>query len=425
MKKVLIITYHFPPRPGVGSIRLKGLAKYLPEFDWSPIVLTAALPSTPDSRFNVIQSYLPGDVFETLKKRIGLKSTESFREKIGISGMRKGLRFPIGKMIEIVRGIIAYPGIRKGWCPFAVEAAEDIMKKEHIDVILSSSPPVTAHLIAREIKMRHGLPWVADMRDLWTQNHYYSYGSIRRYFERKLEKKTLSVADSLVTVSAPLRTKLAAFHKDKDIHVILNGFDPENVVKMPLTKKFSITYTGQLLDGKRDPVLLFTVISQLIKSNIIDPKKVIIRFYGPYERWLEHMTKKYELESVAFQYGMLTHEDAIKMQAESHILLLLNWNDPQEKGVYTGKIFEYLAAKRPIIAVGGPQGVISELLKETNAGIHIEGCDELRSSLIRYYDEYIKNGVVSYRGYENILNLFSHVEMVRNYTNILNKLTYG
>lgn len=251
--RVLVITYYFPPRPGVASLRLRGLAKYLPEYGWEPLILTAALPGEPEHRFKVIQTPYPGDATACWKRKLGLAPDKGFREQLGVPrSLREGRNSFTGKVVNLARGLIAYPDDQKHWYPFAVSAGDELLKRERFDALRSSSGPVTCHLIAKELKRRHGIPWVADLRDLWTQNHYYPYGSVRRLFERRLEVKTLSVADVLVSVSKPLAQKLRLLHRGKPVIAIPNGYDPDEVASAPLTKEFTITYTGQLYQGKRD-----------------------------------------------------------------------------------------------------------------------------------------------------------------------------
>jgi hypothetical protein len=191
-KRVLIITYYFPPRPGVASLRLRGLAKYLPEFGWEPVILTAALPGTPDKRFHVVQTHYPGDATALLKKRWGLSSNKGFQEQVGIPIMTRERRNSISsKLTRFHRGIFIYPDDQKKWNPYAIKKGLKILQDGNVIALISSSGPATTHLIAKELKEKTGIPWIADLRDLWTQNHYYPYGMLRKWFERRLESLVL------------------------------------------------------------------------------------------------------------------------------------------------------------------------------------------------------------------------------------------
>ena len=176
------------------------------------------------------------------------------------------------------------------------------------------------------MKIKYNIPWVADLRDLWTQNHNYNYGFIRRWFERRLEISTLIHADSLITVSKPLAEKLNSLHNKKLIHVITNGFDPEEMKEFPLTKEFTLTYTGRLYYGKHDPTLLFRTVRDLINIGIFNSNTLKVRFFGPFEYWLEKKIRKFGLERIVIQHGMVAREIALVKQRESQILLFFNWN---------------------------------------------------------------------------------------------------
>ena len=419
---MLIVTYYFPPRPGVASLRLRGLAKYLPEFGWEPVILTAALPGEPDSRFKVVQTPYPGDATALFKKRLLLNPSKGFQEQVGVPlAVREGKRSFTRRPITLVKGVIAYPDERKGWYPFATKAGTAVLQEENFNALISSSGPVTAHLIAKRLNTEQHIPWVADLRDLWTQAHQYPYWRLRKWFERKLELKTLAQADALVTVSKPLAEKLSSLHRGKPVFAVPNGFDPDEVGSAPLTKEFTVTYTGQLYQGKQDPVPLLQALRQLIVEEVVNQDVTRIRFYGPTQYWLEQEIRRYHLEKIAKQCGTVSREVALTKQRESQILLLLNWNDPGEQGTYTGKVFEYLAAKRPILAIGGPEGVVSELLEETGAGVHVSDLATLKGILTRYYQEYETSGRVSYRGRDNESLKYSHREMARKFAKVLDK----
>ena len=422
-KRVLIITYYFPPRPGVASLRLRGLAKYLPEFGWEPVILTAALPSTPDPRFQVIQTPYPGDVSALLKKRLHLQPASGFQEQIGIPLAIRGSKHSIsGQLTQFAKGFIVYPDEQKYWLPFGIKAGHKLLQKEKFDALLSSFGPVTCHLIAKDLKIRFGIPWGADFRDLWTQDHYYPYSGLRKWIEKKLETKTLDWADAIVTVSRPDAEKMRALHQGKPVFTIPNGFDPDEVSTAPLTKEFTITYTGQLYQGKRDPKLLLKALHELIAEGTIDSSNIKVRFFGPAEYWLEREIKRYHLEGVVEQYGTVPREIVLDKQRESHILLLLNWDNPREVGVYTGKVFEYLAAKRLVLAIGGPRGVVAELLEGTGAGVHISKLPGLKNFLTQAYKYYAATGGTLYNGNDTEIRKYSHREMARKFAEVLTNI---
>ena len=294
-----------------------------------------------------------------------------------------------------------------------------------IDAIISTSSPVTSHIVAKQLKDKHGIPWVADFRDLWTQNNYYPYSTLRKAIERRLELKTLHKADALVTVSEPAARQLGILHKGKQLFAITNGFDPEEVNSMDegLTDTFTITYTGNFYPKKRSPESLFVALRILISEGIIDVKQVEVRFYGAEAGWIDKQAERYGLRDIVKQFGIVPREVALDKQRESQLLLLIKWNDPRERGVCPAKIFEYLAARRPILAVGGYDDVISELLDETRAGTCGPTAEEVKNILKELYREYQAVGKAGYKGEEDKINRYSQREMAQKFAQVLDSVS--
>jgi len=428
MNKVLIITYHFPPRPTVASLRPLGLAKYLPEFGWETVILTAVLPGRPDPQFEVVQTPRRDSLALSWGRRLFKLDTEQ-NLMAQIAQLKKKLRIrsersPLDLLLTAVGEVTAYPDPQKGWRAYAIEAGEGILRRQSIKALISSSPPVTSHIIAKKLKDEFKIPWVADFHDLWTQNYYYPYSPLRRMRERKLELKTLSAADVLVTVSQPAADELGALHGRETVHTIPYGFDPAEVSTTPgnLTDKFTITYTGNVYPGKQSPEPLFAALRDLIADGSMDAGDIEVRFYGVQAGWINKQGEGYGLTGVVRQFGMVPREIALNNQRESQLLLLLKWNDAQQQGVYSAKIFEYLAARRPVLAVGGFHDVVSELLDETKAGVSGQTGEEIKAALLRVYQEYKSTGAVSYSGDEAEINKYSHREVAKRFASILDSL---
>jgi hypothetical protein len=423
MKKVLIIGHFWPYRGG--SVRIFGLAKYLFEFGWNPVVLTGPLQQKPSLEFRVIETDYQGflgnfatllglnprnDVSNQLKNRF---------EKISFKS-KSFLKF----FYNIIKEIFAYPDEDKNWKPFALKAAEQFLKNEKIDAIISVWP-YTSHLIAKDLKEKYQIPWLADFPDPWSQNHYYPYSFIRKYFDKKLELKTISKADA-ITAAAPLYQAIQEkLHKRKVI-LIPQGFDPEDLSKnnLPLKGKFTITYTGTIYKGKQNPEKIFTAIKNLISKKFVNYGDFEVNFYGAYQDWLKSLIEKHELEKIVKQQGKVSREESLKKQRESQVLLYLNWEDPKEKGVYASKIFEYLSSRRPILAAGGfPHDYIEKILIDTKAGVYATTVKEIEERLFDFYKEYKEKGIVSYRGDLEEIKKYSYREMARKFADILNQIT--
>ena len=420
MKKVLIIA-HLPH----GSSRIPGLAKYLPEFGWQPIILTAPVGKKPDSQCRVIETGYR-DALGFWKRLFRLNPNEDMRrevkKRLGVTSKKSALDF----FLTIGGAVINYPDGDKGWKPFAVKAGDELLQNEDIDAIISSFSPATSHLIAKELKIKYEIPWIADLRDLWSQNHNCHYGRLRKFLDRRLELKTLSVADALVTVSPLWAEELRTLHKREAVYTITNGFDPDKRSKgrIDLTSKFTITYTGLIYTGKQEPSKLFAALKDLISDGTIDPKDVEVRFYGPEIVWLPSEIEEYGLSAIAKYYGMQPQEITFEKQRESQLLLLLNWNNPRVRGWYPLKTFEYLAAQRPILAIGGfGNDVVERLLDETKGGIYAKEIGDIKSVLRELYSEYKQNGKISYNGDIEKINKYSHREMARKFAEVLDQVT--
>lgn len=381
MEKVLIIAYH-----GCTSRRIFGLAKYLPEFGWQPVILAMPHGGRPA---------LPLRIKEWL-----------------------------GPILHLGGAIINYPDAERGWKPLATKAGKELLEQGDIHTIISSSPPVISHLIARELKDRYNIPWLADFRDLWSQNYNYSYGPVRKWLDRRLELKTLSQADALIAASRPAAEKLRQLHKGKTVYSITHGFDPVevNTPSDKLTDRFTIIYTGTIYAGKQDPIKLLAALRGLIADGTMDSNDIDVSFYGNRYDWLDCEIKRYGLANTVTQYGLVVRDVAIEKQRESQLLLLLNWEDTGERGVYTAKVFEYLAARRPILAIGGlSDDMVGKLLEQTKAGVVAPTVEDVKRTLLQFYQEFKRKGEVSYHGDESEINKYSHREMARQFVEILEK----
>ena len=434
MKKVLIITNLLNV-----STRMIGLAKYLSYFGYETTILTMSKGESPlenlgfsekiSDKIRIIETPYRGDIFNFWRKvfrLLGFKKKSSILNQIKEKTAITSKKSFIDTVFDLYRAIFAYPDEEKRWKNPAVIVGSQLLKTEKFDVIISSSSPVTAHVVAYELKKEFNIPWIADLRDLWSQNCNYNYGTLRKLIDRKLEIKTLSSANAITTVSGVWANDLIKLHNKKNIYVITNGFDPESVNLPPteLTKSFTITYTGVLYRGKRDPLKLFSALKELTRENIINPNDIEVRFFGPKEEWIEKEIRENNLSNIVKQYGITDRMTSLQKQKESQILLLLNWEDSREKGVYTGKIFEYLAARRPILSVGGSgEDVIEKLIRETKAGFYSVTVNDIKRFLTEAYSEYKIIGKVIFDGDIKEINKYNLKEIAHKFVNLFNSIT--
>jgi len=363
------------------------------------------------------------DILEDWKARLHLDRKRGVHEELGLSMPKKpGSVFIHTRALNLAKYFLSYPDPAKGWIPFALAAVEEIRRQKFdISAIVTTSPPISSHLIGRQAKNILGCPWIADLRDLWTQNLGERGPHI---LQRGLEKRTLGQADALVTVSDPWARRLEQRYPEKKVWTITNGFDPDDYDSPPpaLTQEFSITYTGELYSGQRDPTLLFEVLSDLIQDGAISVSDLRIRFYGRIEAWLPALVEQFGLNQVVTLNGPTPRAKSFERQRESQILLLLPWSDPKETGHHSAKLFEYLAAARPILAVGGARGVITQTLETARAGVHALSKEAVREFLLSSYAEYKKTGLVPYSGERQAVDQYNHPNMARSYAQVLDSV---
>ena len=440
-KKILIIASVFH-----SSHRISGILKYLLPMGFEATVITipaSAIPSyylgkktvkdfekiNPEA-VRIIETGYRGDIFSgwrRILKLFGFRREGSLLEqvkRITPGGRQRSLlHFLFGKYCEI----FAYPDEEKKWKNPALRAAREILKKEKFDIILSSSSPVSAHLVACELKKEFGLPWIADLRDPWSQNHNYNFGKIRHYFDERLEKETLGAADALVIVSPFAAAQLKNLHREKEVYAITNGYDPENENRNPdgkVSDKFLIVYAGQIYRGKQDPSMILRSVKELISEGKIEEGDLEIVFCGPATTGLDSMINDLGLQKIARQAGVIGADEAYEKERRSQLLLLLMWGDLEMKAGYPLKFFDYLAAKRPIIATGGaPDNEVAILIKESGVGKYCETAKDTKAALLDFYSEYKRAGLVKYGGRQEKIEDFSQLKMAEKFKKLIDKLT--
>lgn len=373
MRKVLIVSLAFPPVNASGCVRVGKLAKYLPEFGWEPIVLTADRSLHPSLTLPV----------ETTASNI-INVSQASRSMNIINYVNK---------LPLLKAVLPHPIT---WYLPALKAGHKIMMHYKIDALFSSYYPCASHFIASRLQKQAGIPWIAEFRDLWSQNPYHSQSNISCFLEKKTEKKIMRRSCLLISVSEGLAKQLHELHS-KETSVIPNGFDEEDYLdNVPLTTKFTITYTGNIYRGKRDPTSLFEAAAQLAQEGIISSSNFEMRFFGSnVVRILSPLTRKYSIQSLVRLENTIPFRESIKRQKESTILLLLSWNDPRDKDTYTGKVFEYIGAKRPILAIAYKTGVIDELLQETKTGVLANDARTIGDILLRWLTEWQEHGKIT------------------------------
>jgi glycosyltransferase involved in cell wall biosynthesis len=371
--KILIISYFFPPYNSIGAVRLGKFARHLKDYGHDIRVISADKQYWKGSLPQTLAVDFPADqVCYTywLKPPALLQHTTVTRYK-AMQTSKRGFAGNVKTFWR--RGIFGLYG-SFGWIPFAVQQGNRICRQWRPDIILASGLPPSSFIIANKIARKFTIPWVADFRDLWADNHNSFHFNWRRNLERHFEKRTLRRVSGITTVSEPLAEQLRQVHQ-KEVRIIYNGYDPRDYPprQQPSTDVLSIVYTGTMIKGRRDPNLLFQAMTGLNKNYHIQ-----VSFYGPHNAWVSALAREYNLEDVVLLHDTVSHARALQLQVNADLLLLLLWDDSAEKGVFSGKVFEYIGAGQPILCLARADNVAARLIAQHKLGFVSQNPDEIK-----------------------------------------------
>ena len=417
MKKVIYIAFNYNHDTGIASKRLRGVSKYLPSFGWQPIVI---VPRTSNDTVKIDNVRVIETDYQDMISKFMPKSNNTGRKR-EVSGRDQTNKF-VSKSLSVAGEIFAYPDSMKYWKKPAVEVASEIIENEDIDAIMSTSSPITAHIIAHDLKEKYGIPWVADLRDLWNLNPYINHTALRRHFEKRLEMKTFKNVDALTTTTELAKKTLQSIHPTKKIECVVSGFDPQDFEKTKQTEnseKLTLMYAGSLYSGKRDPSILFDAISQLINEEKIDSDKIVVDFYGD-ETNLAELSQKYGIKDNVKIHGRITQSEVLQHQMNSDVLLLISWMNESEKMFIPGKVYDCIGCKKPILSIGYKEGSLKDLIDKTNIGYHVSNVGECKKAIYDYYTKYNKKEL-KYSGNEFALD-YSLMNTAKNFSKILEEV---
>jgi len=395
-KKVLIITYYWPPAGGPGVQRWLKFVKYLPDFNVEPVVYIPENPNYP-----LIDESLISEVSKDVTiikqpisepyKLAGLFSKKSSSTiSKGIIPEQKTQSF-IEKAMLYVRGNFFIPDARKSWVKPSVAYLSNYIEQENISTIITTGPPHSLHLIGLKLKEKLGVKWIADFRDPWTTIGYHKQLKLTKKSKQKhkaLEKQVLNTADDIVVTSSVTKIEFEAITK-KSIEVITNGYDYELVEAKPLDIKFTIAHIGSLL-SKRNPEILWQVLSELVQENKDFSEDLQLNFVGAVSEAVLKSIEQVGLIKHVNNVGYVSHKESIIYQKSSQVLLLVEIDSKETRCIIPGKLFEYMVSNRPILALG-PQGSdVENIIKETNTGNYFYYTDykSLKSTILAHYKSY-------------------------------------
>lgn len=395
-KKLLIITYYWPPAGGPGVQRWLKFVKYLPDFNVQPIIYIPENPTYP-----IIDNGLQSEVSEKaiiLKNKItepyGFASmfSKNKTKKIssGIIPNQKKQSF-LEKTLLWVRGNLFIPDARFLWVKPSVTYLKKYIQEHNINTIVTSGPPHSLHLIGLELKKELGVKWFADFRDPWTTIGYHKALKLSSYAEKKhktLEKEVLNSADTIIVTSKTTKTEFEAL-TSRPIEVITNGYDVEKIEKQPLDEKFTLAHIGSFLSD-RNPRILWKALKELIKENKDFKNDFQLKLIGATSQEVLDTIAEFKLTDYVQNLGYVSHQEAVQHQRKSQVLLLIEIDSEDTKSIIPGKLFEYMVSERPIVAIGPKDSDFAEIITSTNTGVFFtyDEKEKLKDLLLKSYQEY-------------------------------------
>jgi glycosyltransferase, family 1 len=396
MRKVLIITYYWTPAGGPGVQRWLKFVKYLRDFNIEPIVYIPENPTYPIID-NEIGNDLPTDI-QIIKHPIwepyawaslfSKKKTQKIssgiipRKKVSI----------LDKVLLWIRGNCFIPDARKFWVKPSVKYLNKFIKENQIETIITTSPPHSVHLIGYELKkLIPHLKWISDFRDPWTTIGYYKDLRLTKWADKRQhywEKEVLQQSDLVITTSFKTQKDFQQL-TNTPIEVITNGYDEEKTITPPLSNKFLISHIGSLLSD-RNPKMLWKILAELVREEPHFAEDFTLCFAGKVSEEIEEDIRYNELTPYYINKGYISHQEAISLQKQSQVLLLIEIDSEETQGIIPGKLFEYMISGRPILAIGPHNWDVTPILIETQTGTFVGYTDasQMKAKILEFYHQF-------------------------------------
>ncbi|MFD2541308.1 glycosyltransferase family 4 protein [Lacinutrix gracilariae] len=429
-KKVLIISYYWPPAGGPGVQRWLKFVKYLPEFNVAPIVY---IPSNPN--YPLVDETLVDEVSKEvtiIKQPISEPyKFASFLSKKNTKSISKGLiteakkQSLMERLLLLIRGNFFIPDARKSWVKPSVKYLSTYIQDFNIDTVITTGPPHSLHLIGMQLKRKLGVKWIADFRDPWTTIGYHKELKLTQKAKQKhirLEREVLQTADQIIVTSSVTKQEFQE-KTNQPITVITNGYDVEKTEAVSLDTKFSLAHIGSLL-AKRNPEVLWNVLQELTEENEEFAKHFELKLVGAVSENILKSIKLYRLSDYLCYVGYVSHNEAIKFQKESQVLLLIEIDSEETKCIIPGKLFEYMVSNRPIVALGPKGSDVEKIIVETNTGNYFsyQDYDQLKNILLKHFTAFQEQKL---RSHAIGLQKYSRKELTRKLADVIHSVSFN
>jgi glycosyltransferase involved in cell wall biosynthesis len=412
MKKALLIAYHFPPLGGGGVFRTLKFTKYLPEFGYQPYVLTVKNPMYREKDPTLVKE-IPAEA--------KIHRTVSFEHRI--------LRVP--RLLNINLKWFYLPDQNIGWLPFGASAGAKLVKKENIDVIFATSPIWTSLLIGLLVKKKTKKPLVVDFRDPWTDNPFINYPTkLHQRLERKMEKTVLSQADYVTVATDLIKSNLIRKYPfiESKIETITNGFDPDDFKNLKIGKKtgkFTITYVGSIY-GLLTAKPFLTALKALVEEKKGFKEKAEAVFVGNCGKETSRLVRELGLDENVRFVGYVPHRKGLEFMVNSQaLLLLITLEGSKGERILTGKLFEYLASRKPIIALVPENGLAANVIKSLKAGTVVSPRDaqRVKTAIENYFDQWVAGTLSAATDDASDIRLYNRRFLTGKLAHIFDRLT--
>lgn len=412
MKKVLVIAYLTPPAGGAGVQRTAKFIRYLPEFGWQPVILTVR-PGYYRLKDQSLSAEIPPGVVFHRTRSMQLPTWVPWR-----------VRNWVARWVLVVDEHL-------GWYPFAVQKGMQLIESEGIAAIYSTSAPYTAHLIGDALHQHTRLPWIADLRDPWIGNFSRRHPTrLHQRLDARLEARVMRATSDVLVTSQPNRNDLLARYPElrpDRVTLITNGYDQQdftNVEPVPLPAgRFTILYSGSFYTNERSPQPFLSALKLALDEKSLPPQRIQVIFVGNISPQINQMIEQMGLSEQVQTTGYLPHRQNIAYLLAADLLLLIMGRSHALQGMLTGKVFEYLAAGKPILALA-PECADAELLREAQAGVIVppEDIPAIASALVDLYIRWAQNDLKTAPRPE-VVARYERRNLTARLANILDNLT--